>query len=188
MENVNIFPFQTRQGFPTASVQFECGCCCKKVFGENVMFDEVSGSLVISGDNLTVLTFSGGRLINKQTLEEIEINPMTRVCTMEFNTTELDTNTPIAIGVSPLAVEVDCGGGCCKKILNAQEVLVGPQFTLVTGAGLLYILTFNQGNLVSLQTAAEANVLNSRVCSVEKNVTEIPLPQPSTRGVSFFSK
>ena len=172
------------------AVQFSCGNCCKKVIGFNatsLLLDFLDDVVIFEAENFEILTFSGGRLVNKQmSTRQVRIVPATRFCIVEINSSELDPNNPINIGVSPLAVEVDCGG-CCKKILNVNNMLESSVTTLLSPpqGELLYILTFNNGNLVSLESATLVDVLNSRMCSREENVTEIPIPKPVTRGVSL---
>lgn len=46
----------------------------------------------------------------------------------------------------------------------------------ITNKGeLLYILTYYHGNLVDLQSAEYIDVPDERICSIEQNVTEIPI-------------
>lgn len=82
-----------------------------------------------------------------------------------------------------MALEIDCGG-CCKKVLNVGLIGDIPEMGLTDvlppEGERLFILTFNHGNLVDLQSAEGALVLAQRICSIERNVSELPPPAPST--------
>lgn len=175
---------QTRQGETFFSIQLECGDCCKKVIVTNSTSVLVSlEEVVITADSFLILTFSGGKVINRQTsVGQLIIRSLQRVCLLEFDSEQLPLNTPLDF-VSPFAIELDCGG-CCKKVLNIGTVGVintfGLRLLTPPESEQLFILTFNNGNLVDLQSAGSIFALDARICTIEEFATEVPTPPPPT--------
>jgi len=183
--------FMSRQEIMNLAVTFSCGDCCKRVIAPNSTGFTFQGNRVIlTAPNFEILTYSGGKLVNMQTsTTNITFSQLDIICTVDFNPTEINPSNFPNIGISPFALEVDCGA-CCKKVLNVQTITPDVLFTFLTPPQeeLVYILTFSNGKIISIQSATRVGVRNTRICTIEQNATEIPIPQPqpTTRGISLF--